>query len=994
MVTPTTINKFVDDSEDDDEASMFNNPSIQKFDDISSWGQHVYEQGSNFNIIHLNIRSLRKNYAEFLQLMKACNYMIKIAILTEINIAEEELPMYKIAGYNMYSRTRKGKRGGGILMYSWENINVKIEVMNMSQMEIMFTKTSFNTYDCNIISIYRPPQSNREKFIEELVTVLESIPSGQDVILIGDMNINTIEETASNITSKYMNTLCERGFMCLVNDVTREEIVSGSAVSSCIDHLWVRSRRQSHAHLLACRISDHYLIGGNIETNVCYGREEVVKSKSILSNSRVKEQLDKIDWEVYADITDPIQIYNRLYADFTHVYSYAEIEVTPSRSTAHPWADTKALIMIDRKNELFRKWKSLPKNMNFRLEYTRYRNKTNKYINKIKDAYKRGELKQCNGNIRKIWQKVNNWLGRETNNIDNVIKKYLGKNNDILHICNSFGKSFATEIIDIRHDCSVKLLDRSGYVNECDSSFRFTEVSPREVMKVINGLSVHKSPGIDKIRARDLKYVKDKISPILAKFINLCVKHNAYPSLLKVSLIRPIYKQGSHLDYSNYRPISILSVINIITEKVIVSQLSKFLEARNALSEVQHGFRPGRSTTSALLCFSDYVNDSLHERKHVVVVFIDFRRAFETLDHVGLIQAMSECGVRGPISEFFKTYHTGRQLQVLIAGTTGSLEKTEFGVPTGSVYGPLGYVMHVNSLCNVVEKCRMYMYADDTCLIYADSDLVNAVNKVQIDFNNICKWAHDNGLVINLSKTKCMYIHSPYMKEPRESVTITGHSYDCFHQNFLLCRCTPLECVSSYKYLGMIVDCHMSWKLHIGELCAKLRLMLTKFYYLRNVVSRSTMRCLYYALVDSLLGYGLSCWGGIFKTHLEKVKRLHIRIIKQISSKKVITTCKSDRQKLYKNNKVLPIERKFKLHIIKDNINRKELFKPITHSSPTRTQRNWFSRPVRINNYYGKRSMKYLVPVTCNGLPFCVTEVSSVNVLKKRLKQYFLESIT
>lgn len=173
------------------------------------------------------------------------------------------------------------------------------------------------------------------------------------------------------------------------------------------------------------------------------------------------------------------------------------------------------------------------------------------------------------------------------------------------------------------------------------------------------------------------------------------------------------------LDYTNYRPIAILSSINKITEKIIISRITRFLETHNIINDAQHGFRPERSTATALAKFNDDVNNSLNKREQVVAIFIDFKNAFDTLDHGGLLQAMYDCGIRGPTNNWFRAYLENRYLKVCVCNTESGRKLIKYGVPTGSVYGPVGYIMHVNSMQNVIKHCRMYMYADDTCLISA-----------------------------------------------------------------------------------------------------------------------------------------------------------------------------------------------------------------------------------------------------------------------------------
>ncbi|XP_063545720.1 uncharacterized protein LOC134753711 [Cydia strobilella] len=131
----------------------------------------------------------------------------------------------------------------------------------------------------------------------------------------------------------------------------------------------------------------------------------------------------------------------------------------------------------------------------------------------------------------------------------------------------------------------------------------------------------------------------------------------------------------------------------------------------------------GRSTATALTQFSNYVNKSLGGGQQVIALFIDYKKAFDTLDHEQLLQAMDECGIRGPTNQWFREYLNNRTLRTAINGESGSDAHVTLGVPTGSVYGPVGYIMHVNSVSNVVQNCTVYMYADDMCLLFAGKDV-------------------------------------------------------------------------------------------------------------------------------------------------------------------------------------------------------------------------------------------------------------------------------
>ncbi|KAL0860053.1 hypothetical protein ABMA27_010368 [Loxostege sticticalis] len=520
-------------------------------------------------------------------------------------------------------------------------------------------------------------------------------------------------------------------------------------------------------------------------------------------------------------------------------------------------------------------------------------------------------------------------------------------------------------------------------------------VSTEDVAKVIDRLDCNKSPGTDQIRVRDLKLIKNSISPVIAKFINMCLKKGVYPNELKKAIIRPIHKQGSHQEYTNYRPIAILNVLNKITEKLIVKQVSDPLKKNNIISDVQYGFRPNRSTDMALSKFTDDVNTALNEQKLVMTIFIDFKKACDTLDQDGLLQSMEEYGKRGPVNTWFRNYLKDRTLEVNISGTSSDVGRIKYGVPTGSVYGPVGYIIHVNGMTNVIKSSSTYMYADDTCLMYCDKGPKNVQKVMQKDLDNTIRWAHDNGIIINVSKTKCMLISSPYSHQKQVNIVIKGHTYDCLHSSGASgmdsCRCEQIEQVESYKYLGLTIDNKFSWNLHIDQVCKKLRSVLGKMYYLKYMTSRGILYMLYHALADSTIGYGLGSYGLTFPVHLNKIKALQIRLLKILACNKIKNECNKEYEKLFKICKIVPIDKKIKMTLVVEQFMKSEHKKEREYGYPTRQSRKRKYVVPKSKNYFGRRTRGWIVPTLHNELPpDLLGGVVSKNHLKNILKKHYL----
>ncbi|CAK1602106.1 unnamed protein product [Parnassius mnemosyne] len=226
-----------------------------------------------------------------------------------------------------------------------------------------------------------------------------------------------------------------------------------------------------------------------------------------------------------------------------------------------------------------------------------------------------------------------------------------------------------------------------------------------------------------------------------------------------------------------------------------------------------------------------------YDKNHVILLFIDFSKAFDTLRHDTLLRKLENTGVRGPILKWCKDYLYNRKYKVKICDEVSDAIDVTEGTAQGSVLGPLHYLAYVNDMEHVVNHCSVYQYADDMCILATSKDLKEAAQRLQQDFTQISKWAHDAGLVLNANKTKIIHVHSNYIKHNTD-FKVVAHSHRCLHKSISsrACKCEAIEQVTHHTYLGLIVDNRFSWRFHIDSVCDKLRAILAKFYILKPKV--------------------------------------------------------------------------------------------------------------------------------------------------------------
>lgn len=546
---------------------------------------------------------------------------------------------------------------------------------------------------------------------------------------------------------------------------------------------------------------------------------------------------------------------------------------------------------------------------------------------------------------------------------------------------------FTQGVEQIIHECSCRTSDLVfNYVNH---SMYIPKADVVEVRKIIENLNVNKAPGVDGIRVKDIRFCKESMLPVITKFVNASIDEGIVPEELKMSLIKPIYKQGKPGSFSNYRPIAILSVVDKILEKYVMKHLNRYLEDHSLISKYQYGFQKGKSTVSLLSNFSEFVNDKLNDNKVVLVLFIDYKKAFDTINHDKLIEFLDNIGVRGKINRWFRNYLFNRKMIVKLNDQASKEKFLKYGVPQGSVLGPVLYSIYVNMLFQCAKKCRMYMYADDTALLSVHHNIDVAASNLQDEYNKILQWSHDNGLRINSSKTKILCITTS--KRNIESVRIKSHQDICLHVGTYSdndCNCPVLEEVKTFKYLGMIIDNRFLWDVHVDSMCRKLRSCLAQFYRLKLVMKYDNLKMVYYALVFSIIHYGILCYGNTSAVYLNQVDAVHKKIIKIISSKSIKEVPGIGNQTVYELTRTLTIPKLYKCEIIKQN------YYSIEFNNPTQNLyelRNVvMRRPVK-NNKYGERMMEVMIPQVFNSIPKELQQLTGIGIVKKKVKDWLID---
>ena len=270
-------------------------------------------------------------------------------------------------------------------------------------------------------------------------------------------------------------------------------------------------------------------------------------------------------------------------------------------------------------------------------------------------------------------------------------------------------------------------------------------------------LNTSKSVGPYSIPTNILNLSCSVLSKPAVKLINFSFSEGTFPNLLKFTNVIPVFKTGDNLDYNNYRPISLISNIGELIEKIVHKRLYSFLEKNSLLFKQQYGFRNKLSINHALIDITDRIQEACDNGQYACGIYLDFKKAFDTVNHNILLDKLSHYGVRRIEINWFKTYLTNTKQHITVRGQKSDNALIEFGVPQGSVLGPLLFLIYINDLNQARKFSRVCHFADDTNLLLVDNSTNIKKNKhTNHNLKLLTTWLRANRMSLNTSKTEIL----------------------------------------------------------------------------------------------------------------------------------------------------------------------------------------------------------------------------------------------
>lgn len=797
-----------------------------------------------------------------------------VIVCTETRQIDENL--FQIPGYSIHYNRGNLNQNDGVVTYVKQTLMDEHQIEYIGTTAVNINKIKKNNTDYEIFSIYKSPTIKIPEFIDHLEIFLnsKSAHSTTEKVLIGDLNIDLMEDTIT--TNGYLNVLAAYGYISTIKIPTRIT----ETTSTCIDHCFIKSNRSTEnwiAAVIENNITDHFPIAIKIPT-AGKKREENMPDKQITINYRkLRNNMAKKDlWSMYL-CHDVDYCTTLLTSTIQEAVRESQTEKKISQRNKQPWITTKLIKSIARRDKL-RKIANKTKNPIHQEIFRRFRNQLTTEIKKARYDYFTRRLGNNNTDQKNIWNVVNDFLPRKANKraLNEELKKGDGtKTENAQDRANYFNYFFA----NVGKNLAKKFKNKQyhqDHIERIADTLYLHPVSETEIYKEIMSLKDGKSPGYDRITTKCLKSIADLIVEPLTHIVNTAFGTGVFPRIYKKAVIKAIYKAGKKDEVGNYRPISLISNLAKIVEKCLYRRIIRFINEHNIISNKQFGFRQNKSTEDALKEFTETIYENIDKKMPTLSIFVDLAKAFDTLDHNILLKKLERLGIRGISHSLITSYLEEREQSVNIEEITSEVKIMEYGVPQGTVIGPLLFILYINDLYKLQTPGKIFSFADDTSIIFEETNWEKLQTLATNEMPKIYEWFSRNSLTINVEKTNVILHGSLKTSLPKwEHITFRYQE-----------ESKILKITDNTKYLGVIIDSHLRWDKHVTWLCKKLRYLPFIFRKLKNILQEKILAtCIYHALFYSILRYGILVWGGTNKNNIRQVEIIQKRVLKVINNK-------------------------------------------------------------------------------------------------------------
>lgn len=791
--------------------------------------------------------------------------------------------------YSIY-RNDRDSRGGGVAIIVANSISSNL-VCSHNDVELLIVDV-LAPKKITIACMYVPP-SYSEEYEISVIKAINDLPSHDDLILTGDFNCPDINWSSQFATSRLSSALCnisfDHNFLQLVDFATHARGNTLDLILTNIPDQILNLR----ADTSVSSFSDHFLLSFSLS---------LPQDTSL--KSRCLDHMPSFDYR----LADYSYIENLLF-DFTFdQHSFKDVNSAWESLSSYVTSVIHVTVPVSTRSQIapIPKWYTpqIKHNLNKINTLQRYLLKhscsakqsvldnlrilNQSLIDKAKADYDSYLVNSFANNPRGLFSHLQYLSTSKTTPASFWIDGKL--QSDPALIAESFNAYFHSTFTTSNY-----FLPNIDLLPVPNSQLSSISIDQDEVYKALTLLNPFKSPGHDNINPKVLKYCATSLTEPVTTLFNLSLDSSTFPVDWKLHKICPVPKKGDLHYISNFRPISLLPIISKILESIVYAKIIPFISPK--LNNHQFGFLSNRSCLSQLLIFLSQIYKNIENRKSSDIIYLDFKKAFDTVSHNELLYKLWLTGITGPLWLWFKSYLSDRSHYTYFANCHSSRLPVLSGVPQGSVLGPLLFLIFINDLPSSIANANCYLFADDTKLIKC-IEVSHSQHLLQSDLDQLSMWCTLWNLSLNSNKCAVLRV---FLNPSHASDLDPSFSYKV--------QKSSIKYVSSQRDLGVTVTSNLSWSIHYDNMCSSAYYSL---YLIRRTISTlapvCTKRLLYLMLVRSKLSYCSQIWRPNLITDILRLERVQRKATKFIlghngSYKDRLTTLK-----------ILPLMMWFELH--------------------------------------------------------------------------------
>ena len=753
-------------------------------------------------------------------------------------------PRSSVLSHNLARNTPPS--GGGVAFLCRDLLSpTSFQLPDYHSFEAISIRLANITPQLTIFNIYRPPNTSSysspfSTFLDELSSLLTLACTCTNFVITGDFNIHCNNLSDSQAT-QFLSLLDDFNLIQHVNFPTH---IDGNTLDLLITST---SYPPTSVSCLPGTPSDHYAILSTFNTPLPPAPKPATRSFRRINSINIPDFISDLSTSDLIsapphDLANLVHCYNSTLTNLLDKHAPL-ITKTVQSPKSNPWFSPglKALKRIRRNLE--RRWKSLPSAANL----SALRTASNAYRNSILSAKKlyHSQLITANSsNPRQLWKTINTLLHRSA-------LPSLPNLTSVSSIAQQFTTFFADKVTNLRNN--IPSVNQSPHFPQPPVTpppfLQFRPTDPDEITKLVLQ-SPNKQCELDPIPTSILKQSIDILAPVISSIINLSLSTGTVPLSFQQSVVSPLLKKPN-LDkdnLSNYRPISNLSLLSKLTERIVKSRLTEHLNNNSLFNTFQSAYTTFRSTETVLLSLHDSIIRAMCNKQVTCLCLLDLSAAFDTIDHSILLDRLSSWfGIHGTALSWFQSYLSNRSFITSCLNFKSLNCPLTCGVPQGSVLGPLLFSLYTTPLSSILTSTSIshHLYADDTQLFisFLPSSYSSSINLLQSAISNVSSWMSANLLSLNPSKTEFLIFGNSTQLSKLNHPTLSINAN------------TVIQPISTARNLGILFDNHLSFDKQISAVCKSSNWHIHDLWRIRSTLDLTTAKTIATSLVHSKLDY-------------------------------------------------------------------------------------------------------------------------------------------